>query len=103
MAQDSSDLLDSPVQVVVHHHGVEARRKGLLGIGKSKEHTRDAMEKTLANIARLTEQSRGLLVACMGLGSLMIIAMSAWLNASALAGAAAMPSAVEILYSLTRS
>ena len=34
-------------------------------------------------------QSRGLLFACMGLGSLMIIAMSAWLNASALAGAAA--------------
>src|ERR1700689_134253 len=33
--------------------------------------------------------SRGLLFACMGLGSLMIIAMSAWLNASALAGAAA--------------
>jgi hypothetical protein len=35
------------------------------------------------------KQSRGLLFACMGLGSLMIIAMSAWLNASALAGAAA--------------
>ena len=34
-------------------------------------------------------RSRGLLFACMGLGSLMIIAMSAWLNASALAGAAA--------------
>ncbi len=34
-------------------------------------------------------RSRGLLIACMGLGSLMIIAMSAWLNASALAGAAA--------------
>jgi len=34
-------------------------------------------------------KSRGLLFACMGLGSLMIIAMSAWLNASALAGAAA--------------
>ena len=33
--------------------------------------------------------SRGLLFGCMGLGSLMIIAMSAWLNASALAGAAA--------------
>jgi hypothetical protein len=33
--------------------------------------------------------SRGLLFACMGLGSMMIIAMSAWLNASALAGAAA--------------
>jgi hypothetical protein len=33
--------------------------------------------------------SRGLLFVCMGLGSLMIIAMSAWLNASALAGAAA--------------
>jgi hypothetical protein len=32
---------------------------------------------------------RNLLFACMGLGSLMIIAMSAWLNASALAGAAA--------------
>jgi uncharacterized protein YndB with AHSA1/START domain len=30
--------------------------KGLLGIGKSKDHTREAMEKTLANIARLTEQ-----------------------------------------------
>ncbi|MBV9558833.1 MAG: hypothetical protein JO254_17350 [Pseudolabrys sp.] len=34
-------------------------------------------------------RGRGLLFACMGLGSLMIIAMSAWLNASALAGAAA--------------
>ncbi len=34
-------------------------------------------------------QSRGLLFGCMALGSLMIIAMSAWLNASALAGAAA--------------
>ncbi|MBV9348827.1 MAG: hypothetical protein JOZ70_11455 [Pseudolabrys sp.] len=34
-------------------------------------------------------QARGLLFACMGLGSMMIIAMSAWLNASALAGAAA--------------
>jgi hypothetical protein len=34
-------------------------------------------------------RSRGLLFACMGLGSLMIVAMSAWLNASALAGAAA--------------
>jgi hypothetical protein len=34
-------------------------------------------------------KSRGLLFGCMGLGSLMIIAMSAWLNASALAGAAA--------------
>jgi hypothetical protein len=33
--------------------------------------------------------SRGLLFGCMVLGSLMIIAMSAWLNASALAGAAA--------------
>ena len=33
--------------------------------------------------------SRGLLFGCMALGSLMIIAMSAWLNASALAGAAA--------------
>ena len=33
--------------------------------------------------------SRGLLFACMALGSLMIVAMSAWLNASALAGAAA--------------
>ena len=33
--------------------------------------------------------SRALLFACMLLGSLMIIAMSAWLNASALAGAAA--------------
>jgi uncharacterized protein YndB with AHSA1/START domain len=30
--------------------------KGLLGIGKSKDHTREAMDKTLANIARLTEQ-----------------------------------------------
>jgi uncharacterized protein YndB with AHSA1/START domain len=29
--------------------------KGLLGIGKSKDHTRAAMEKTLANIAQLTE------------------------------------------------
>ncbi len=34
-------------------------------------------------------RSRGLLFGCMGLGALMIIAMSAWLNASALAGAAA--------------
>ncbi len=34
-------------------------------------------------------KSRGLLFGCMALGSLMIIAMSAWLNASALAGAAA--------------
>jgi hypothetical protein len=34
-------------------------------------------------------RSRGLLFACMGLGALMILAMSAWLNASALAGAAA--------------
>jgi hypothetical protein len=34
-------------------------------------------------------KSRSLLFACMGLGALMIIAMSAWLNASALAGAAA--------------
>ena len=30
--------------------------KGLLGIAKSKDHTREAMDKTLANIARLTEQ-----------------------------------------------
>ena len=37
----------------------------------------------------LDSKSRGLLFACMGLGSLMIIAMSAWLNASALAGSAA--------------
>jgi len=34
-------------------------------------------------------RSRGLLFGCMALGSLMIVAMSAWLNASALAGAAA--------------
>ncbi len=34
-------------------------------------------------------RSRALLFGCMALGSLMIIAMSAWLNASALAGAAA--------------
>lgn len=34
-------------------------------------------------------KSRGLLFGCLGLGALMIIAMSAWLNASALAGAAA--------------
>jgi hypothetical protein len=33
--------------------------------------------------------SRGMLFGCMALGSLMIIAMSAWLNASALAGAGA--------------
>lgn len=32
---------------------------------------------------------RGLLFVCMGLGAMMILAMSAWLNASALAGAAA--------------
>jgi len=30
--------------------------KNLLGIGPSKDHTRAAMEKTLANIAQLTEQ-----------------------------------------------
>jgi hypothetical protein len=29
--------------------------KSLLGIGPSKDHTRAAMEKTLANIAQLTE------------------------------------------------
>jgi len=34
-------------------------------------------------------RARGLLFGCMALGSLMIIAMSAWLNASALAGAGA--------------
>jgi hypothetical protein len=34
-------------------------------------------------------KSRGLLFGCMLLGSVMIVAMSAWLNASALAGAAA--------------
>ncbi len=33
--------------------------------------------------------ARGLLFACMGVGALMIVAMSSWLNASALAGAAA--------------
>ncbi len=33
--------------------------------------------------------SRAMMIGCMALGSLMIIAMSAWLNASALAGAAA--------------
>lgn len=36
-----------------------------------------------------TAADRGLLLGCMGLGCLMIIAMSAWLNASALAGSAA--------------
>ena len=36
-----------------------------------------------------TPAAAALLFGCMGLGSLMIIAMSAWLNASALAGAAA--------------
>ena len=41
-------------------------------------------------LPHVTEQkSRGLLFGCMALGSVMIIAMSAWLNASALAGAAA--------------
>ncbi len=35
------------------------------------------------------QRSRGLLFGCMMLGACMIIAMSAWLNASALAGAAA--------------
>jgi hypothetical protein len=30
--------------------------KGLLGISRSKDHTRKAMEQTLVNIARLTEQ-----------------------------------------------
>jgi len=30
--------------------------KGLLGINRSKDHTRKAMEQTLVNIARLTEQ-----------------------------------------------
>jgi hypothetical protein len=34
--------------------------------------------------------NRSLLFGCMGLGAVMIIAMSAWLNASALAGAAAL-------------
>jgi hypothetical protein len=34
-------------------------------------------------------KSRNLMFACMALGSLMIVAMSSWLNASALAGAAA--------------
>lgn len=34
-------------------------------------------------------RGRGLLFVCMGLGAMMILAMSAWLNASALAGAAA--------------
>ncbi len=41
-------------------------------------------------LPHVTERkSRGLLFGCMALGSVMIIAMSAWLNASALAGAAA--------------
>jgi hypothetical protein len=35
------------------------------------------------------QKSRGLLFGCLALGAFMIIAMSAWLNASALAGAAA--------------
>jgi hypothetical protein len=35
------------------------------------------------------QKSRSLLFACMALGAVMIMAMSAWLNASALAGAAA--------------
>src|SRR3954453_7257474 len=34
---------------------------------------------------------RGLMFGCMALGSLMIVAMSSWLNASALAGAGAVP------------
>ena len=38
----------------------------------------------------LDRGSRALLFGCMALGSMMIIAMSSWLNASALAGAAAL-------------
>ena len=41
--------------------------------------------------------SRALLFGCMGLGSLMIIAMSAWLNASALAGAAAIQQHLAVM------
>jgi len=41
-------------------------------------------------------KSRGLLFGCMLLGSLMIVAMSAWLNASALAGAAAIQQHLSI-------
>mgnify|MGYP005820237433 CR=1 FL=1 len=37
----------------------------------------------------ISRGGRGLMFACMALGSLMIVAMSSWLNASALAGAAA--------------
>lgn len=40
--------------------------------------------------------SRGLLFGCMALGSLMIVAMSAWLNASALAGSAAVEQHLSI-------
>src|SRR3954466_6259526 len=48
-------------------------------------------------------RSRGLLFGCMLLGSLMIIAMSAWLNASALAGSAAIQQHLAInLQSYTR-
>src|ERR1700716_3551824 len=39
---------------------------------------------------------RGLMLGCMLLGSLMIVAMSSWLNASALAGAAAIPQHLAI-------
>ena len=41
-------------------------------------------------------RGRGLLFACMALGSVMIMAMSAWLNASALAGAAAIQQHLSI-------
>src|ERR1700760_524875 len=37
----------------------------------------------------VSSTGRGLMLGCMLLGSLMIVAMSSWLNASALAGAAA--------------
>ena len=46
---------------------------------------------------------RALLFGCMGLGSLMIVAMSSWLNASALAGSAAVEQHLAItLQSYTR-
>src|SRR3954452_7177812 len=41
--------------------------------------------------------NRGLLFGCMALGSLMIIAMSAWLNASALAGSAAIQQHLAVM------
>ena len=64
------------------------RRRHLFGRGLDR-HLRvlDLPDAVPAACAR--RDQRALLFGCMLLGSLMIIAMSAWLNASALAGAAA--------------